>query len=153
MEQSFRNFEPSSSNTEKILGNFCFSEQIIYRKLSLGAHDGLCTKEQPVSTLISLIVMQTENNWDIQLFQQLFHLQITGQINMLIKWSSFMIIYPIFKNQPWVIDSLFFFNMNIGCLSALHVCMFFRMFYGLERERIGKCKLPTLANKNLCGLL
>ena len=62
MEQSFRNFEPSASNTEKILCNICFSEQIIYRKLSLGAHDGLCTMEQPVSTLISLIVMQTENN-------------------------------------------------------------------------------------------
>ena len=104
MEQSFRNFEPSSINNKKILGNVYFSEQIIYRKLSLGAHDGLCTMEQPVSTPISLIVMETENNWDIQLFQQLF--QIIGQINMLIKWSSFMIIYPIFKNQPWVIDSL-----------------------------------------------
>ena len=65
MEQSLTNFEPSSSNTENILGNSCFSEQIIYRNLSLGAYDGLCTMEQPVSTPISLIVMQTENNWDI----------------------------------------------------------------------------------------
>ena len=80
MEKSSRPFKPSSSN-RKILGNICFSEQIIYRKHSLRA------RPRRMHIFVILFYNQVSLTYLLRVFKHSLLFSPTG-VNIIINQAS-----------------------------------------------------------------